>query len=463
MESLGLQIYEVVPPPEVKMMSEYLRAAGYYCTNNDKTDYQFVPTATAWDESSAVAHWQNRKPGQPFFAIFNLNVTHESQVFWPTGMKNLRFRAPFPPDPDNGEPAAWKGRLDSSEWKLLVDEDLDVPVPPYLIDNEPTRHDMRRVYSNIIQMDQQVGFLLDQLEAAGELDNTIVFWYTDHGGPLPRQKRLLYDSGIQVPMIIRFPDKAGAGTVDDQLISFIDLAPTVLSLAELTPPKYFQGQAFLGPHTAKAPRDYIHAAADRFDTEYDMIRAVRDKRYKYLRNFQPEKGYYLPVAYRENMVAMQELLRARDAGTLNEYQDQWFRERKPEEELFDTQYDPHELHNLAGDPTYADQLRELRQECERWMKAIDDKGHIPEGELLESFWPNREQPITSIPFVALVDEKINLSCSTPGASIGYQLIQEGETPTSWTVYTEPFLLPEGTTLRVIADRIGYRKSEVVGR
>ncbi len=458
LESLGLQIYEAVPPSEVKMMSERLRAQGYYCTNNDKTDYQFVPTVTAWDESGPKAHWKNRGEGQPFFAIFNFGVTHESQVFWPTGKKNLRYRAPFPPD--DGPIPDWNDRIDSADWKLLVDEQLDVPVPPYLIDNEATRKDVRRVYSNIVEMDRQVGFLLDQLEAAGELDNTIIFWYTDHGGPLPRQKRLLYDSGIQVPMIVRFPDKKGGGTIDDQLISFIDLAPTVFSLAELPPPNYLQGQAFLGPHAAKQARDYIHAAADRFDTEYDMIRAVRDKRFKYLRNFQPEKGYYLPVTYRENMVAMQELLKAKAAGTLNEVQAQWFRESKPSEELFDTQADPHELNNLADDPNYSDQLLQLREECDRWMKAIEDKGHIPEGELLESFWPNREQPITAAPVIEEVNGKINLSCPTPGASIGYQILQKDKPLNTWKVYTEPFELREGTSLKVIADRIGFAKSEV---
>ncbi len=173
----GIVPYEANPPAEVKMHSEYLRRAGYYCTNNAKEDYQFKKTLTAWDESSPRAHWRNRKAGEPFFAIFNFGVTHESRI--------------------------WVKAEDS----LWVDADLDVPVPPYLPDNEVGQRDMRRMYSNIMEMDQQVGEILSQLEADGLMENTIIFWYGDHGGPLPRQKRLLYDSGIEVPLIVRYPDQ----------------------------------------------------------------------------------------------------------------------------------------------------------------------------------------------------------------------------------------------------------------
>jgi arylsulfatase A-like enzyme len=177
----GVVPYEAVPPPSVKMHSQYLREAGYYTTNNAKEDYQFDKPVTAWDESSRDAHWRNRAPGQPFFAIFNFGITHESQVW---------------------------GRANDSLW---VDEDLDVPVPPYLPDNEVGRRDVRQVYSNIKQMDAQVGEILKQLEEDGLMDETIIFWYADHGGPLPRQKRLLDDSGMRLPLIVRYPDQRRAG------------------------------------------------------------------------------------------------------------------------------------------------------------------------------------------------------------------------------------------------------------
>ena len=163
------------------------------------------------------------------------------------------------------------------------------------------------------------------------LENTIIVWYTDHGGPLPRQKRLLYDSGIKVPMIIRFPDKFRAGELDDRLISFVDFAPTLLSMANIQPEAYHQGKPFEGKFKSKSERLYIHAAADRFDEHYDMIRAVRDKRFKYLKNFNPDKPYYLPLQYRENMATMQELLRLDSVGQLNDNQAQWFRSSIPTE------------------------------------------------------------------------------------------------------------------------------------
>ena len=424
--------YEAMPPAGVKMHSEYLREAGYYATNNSKEDYQFTKPVTAWDESSRQAHWKNRKPGQPFFAIFNFGITHESQV--------------------------WARQQDS----LWVDEDLEVPIPPYLPDNEVGQRDVLQVYSNIKRMDKMVGDALAELEAEGLLDSTIVFWYSDHGGPLPRQKRLLYDSGMRVPMIVRFPNKMGAGEVDDQLISFIDFKPTILSLAGIEPPAYLDGQAFLGSYAAESPRSYVHGAGDRFDEEYDMIRAVRDGQYKYMRNYQPEKPYYLPVAYREQMAIMKELLRMRDAGELNEYQAQWFRETKEDEELFDTVADPHELHNLADDPAYAEKLAELRAEMDRWMEEIDDKGMMPESEYIASIWSDGEQPVTADPTAERNGNQVALATATEGASIGYQVVSEGETPgTHWNVYTGPVALNSGERLLAVAHRIGFKQSETI--
>ncbi len=463
LEQVGLAPYEVVPPPEVRMMSELLRANGYYCTNNDKTDYQFKPTITAWDDSSPYAHWRNRGEGQPFFSIFNFEITHESQVFGPHGYKQMRYNDTFPLDREKQTGQPYSGRQDSSQWQLFVPEDLEVPIPPYLPDTEPVRRDVRRVYSNIVELDRQIGLILRQLEADGLLDQTIIVFYGDHGGPLPRQKRLLYDSGLRVPMIMRFPGGWRAGEVDSQLVSFVDFAPMTFALAGIDPPDYLQGQTFL-TRDGKAPADqrkYIHAAADRMDEYYDMKRAVRDHRFKYIRYFKPAQPFYLPVAYREQMVAMQELLRLRDAGQLDEYQAQWFRTTKPEEELFDTWNDPYELHDLAKDPAYADKLAELRAECERWMKAVDDKGFIPEKELRERFWPGGEQPVTAEPEVTIDDGLVNLSCPTAGASIGYKVLTSGQEPPAWMVYTAPFKLPEGARLKVRAQRIGYAPSPVV--
>jgi len=461
MDQLGLILYEVVPPPEVKMMSQVLRENGYYCTNNDKTDYQFQHPITAWDESGLKAHWRNRPKDKRFFSIFNFGVTHEGHVTRPYRKQLMRYHDPdFPNSISNI--SAFGEMINEEEWELNIPKDLEVPIPPYLPETEIAERDVRRVYSNIVELDRQIGIIIKQLEEDGLLDSTIVVFYGDHGGPLPRQKRLIYDSGIKVPLIIRYPNRHGAGTYDDQLISFIDFAPTTFSVANIEIPTYIQGQAFLGKYKSRKPRKYIHAAADRLDAQVDMIRAVRDKRYKYLRNFNPDQPYYLPVKYREQMAIMQELLRLHEKDSLNEYQTQWFRESKPEEELFDTWDDPNELYNLAHDPTYNDKLFELRRECDRWMKEIDDMGLIPEKEILESFWPDRKQPVTESPEYNIKNGKVTLISNTPGASIGYQLLNDNQDPQeSWEVYLAPISIREDITIVAIAHRLGYKPSDPV--
>ncbi|MDG1952758.1 MAG: sulfatase [Gammaproteobacteria bacterium] len=430
----GLTAYEAVPPAHVKMHSQYFREAGYYTSNNAKEDYQFQKSLVAWDDSSDSAHWRNRNEDQPFFSVFNFGITHESQV--------------------------WR----QSDKPLLIPSALDVPIPPYLQDTDISRGNIRQVYSNVVAMDRQVGEILTQLEEDGLLDSTVIFWYTDHGGPLPRQKRLLYDSGIHVPLIIRFPDGVRAGDIDEQLVSFVDFKSTALSLAGIEPPQYVDGRAFLGDYVNTPNRRYIHAAADRFDSEYDMIRAVRDARFKYLRNFNPEKPYYLPLAYREQMPIMQELLKLRDNEQLNEAQAQWFRASKDEEELFDTLYDPHELVNLAKDPIHAEKLFELRNELDEWVRLVDDKGLMSEGDLIVSMWPGGIQPITSTPVATKRRNnlEITLRSGTDGASIGYQILEEGESVNeAWTIYKEPVTINNTQRLAAVAHRLGFAPSEII--
>ena len=356
-EQTGLPAYEAVPPPEAKMISEWLRREGYYCTNNNKQDYQFKAPKTAWDENGPYAHWRNRNDGQPFFAIFNFTETHESGLFEPYGHRYSETRHYHAGDTTY----TWEtGRMTAEETTIHLPKDTDFKIPPYLPDTDVVRNDLWKVYNNIAEMDRQLGAVLKQLEADGLLDNTIIFFYGDHGGPLPRQKRLIYDSGLNTPMIVRWPNQSGAGTRNEQLVSFIDFAPTMLSLAGVKPPDYMQGQAFLGKFKSTSERKYIHAAADRLDAFTDVIRAVRDGRFKYIRNYRPQQAYYLPVTYRERIPTMQELLRLRDQGKLDHIQMQWFRDHKPSQELFDCQSDPHELTNLAEHPDYQDKTARVR-------------------------------------------------------------------------------------------------------
>ncbi|GGZ25447.1 hypothetical protein GCM10007049_17460 [Echinicola pacifica] len=457
----GLDAYEAVPGPEVKMISEWLRMDGYYCTNNYKEDYQFKAPETAWDESSTYAHWRNRGADQPFFAVFNFTNTHESGLFEPYGFRNIETRHYHSGDRDYVWPK--KGNMTEEETPVHLPKDTEFPIPPYLPNTEVVRRDMWKMYNNIAEMDKQVGAILDQLEEDGLLENTIIFFYGDHGGPMPRQKRLIYDSGLNTPLIIRFPNGQHAGTEDDQLISFIDFAPTLLSLADEAPKDYMQGKAFLGEYKASKERKYIHAAADRFDGFTDVIRAVRDKKFKYIRNYRPEQGYYLPIVYREKIPTMEEMLRLRDAGKLNSTQEHWFLQNKPAEELFDCSTDPHELHNLAEDPAYSEKLDELRAEMDRWLQEIGDDPTVPEEDLITKLWNGKDtQPKTAKPDVQVEDHKVSISSATPGASIGYRMVQaEEKMPQPWTVYQGPFDLPEGKEIMVVAHRIGYKSSQVV--
>ena len=425
----GFDPYEAIPPPEARMFSEYLRTAGYYCTNNSKEDYQFRKTMTAWDKSSNEAHWKDRVPGQPFFSVFNIGVTHESRI--------------------------WAKAEDS----LWVKGDLDVPVPPYLPDTEVGRTDIRRMYSNILEMDARVGELLSELEEANLMDSTIIFWYTDHGGPRPRQKRLLYESGIKVPMIIRFPGQADGGTRDARMTSFVDLAPTVMSLVGLEPPGHMHGSAFLGVHSRTEEPTYVHGAADRFDELMDRARSIRDDRYKLIKYYMPEKPMYLDVGYRRQMPTMQELLRLRDAGELTPDQALWFRETKPPHELFDTHADPHEINDLAEDPSMAEKIEVLSTALDQWIAEIDDTGMIPEEELMATLWPEGSQPVTADPILTILGTTVSISCETEGASIGYQILSsDDEVGDTWCIYAAPFQIEEGAQVVAVAHRLGYLRS-----
>jgi arylsulfatase A-like enzyme len=440
--------YSAVVPHYVRCFTEYLRAAGYYCTNNVKTDYQFEPPLTAWDDLSRTAHWRNRPdPEQPFFAVFNPTITHESGM-WP--------ERPF---------------LAESTPELAFDPD-DMVLPPYFPDTPKVREAMARMYTNIEQADRTLGELLEQLEEDGLAENTIVFHWSDHG-PMPRGKRWPYDSGIHVPMIVRWPGGLEPNTVSDRLLSTVDLGPTVLSLAGIDIPRYMQGRAFLGPQAA-APRQYVYASRDRYDESYDMIRAVRDSRYKYMRHYHPELPYLLWIPFRNRHPILQEMWRLHMAGELEGPQTLMFQPR-PAEELYDTQADPWETVNLAHDPHYAQELARLRKALDAWIDDVGDMGRIPESEMVRQWYPNGAQPQTAAPvFVPICEESpgieaapdggtyhaplmLQFYCATQGASMAYTF-EPGDAP-HWQLYTQPLRLPEGeTAIRAKATRIGYKES-----
>ncbi|MCS7254597.1 MAG: sulfatase-like hydrolase/transferase [Armatimonadota bacterium] len=459
---------QAVPPPFVRCFTEYMRAAGYYCTNNAKTDYNFVhdpkiSTAsaeaaplTAWDESSSKAHWRNRiNPKQPFFAVFNITVTHESQ---------LRSR----------DPNLLK-RIEKLPIKARHDP-AKAPVPPYLPDTPLVRRDIAQHYDTVTLMDMRAGEILRELEEDGLTENTIVWFWSDHGVGLPRGKRWVYDSGIRVPLIIRIPeklrkwaypdnpDRIKPGCVIDDLIAFVDFAPTMLSLAGIPVPKHMQGQAFLGPQKS-APRKFIYAARDRMDETYDIIRAVRDKRFKYIRNFAPHLPYAQEVEYAEETPTMQEWRRLNSEGKLNDVQGFFFLPTKPIEELYDTQTDPYETSNLADDPRYRSVLEAMRAELFRWMRESGDVGLIPEPELMEMMRPKGQWHKTAQPKLQILKQTENevtiaLDCATEGASIAYQIDANGKQG-RWQLYTQPVKVRKGETLIAKACRLGCIDSDEV--
>jgi uncharacterized sulfatase len=353
-------------PAHIKLFPQYFRDAGYYCTNNSKTDYNISgPHGRCWDESSGRAHWRNRpRRDQPFFAVFNYTNTHESHVF--------NYRRP----------------------SSLSDQELHDPnrmsPPPYHPDTPVTRADWAHYLDNITAMDKWAAARLAELETDGLVDDTIVVFWSDHGAGLPRAKRWIYESGTHVPLIVRIPPKfrrpgqGAPGSVSEQLVSLLDLPPTMMKLAGIPVPEHFQGRAFLG-NDLPAQREYIYTIRDRMDERYDMMRGVRDERFKYIRNYQPYKPYFQVINYMEQEHTMRELRRLHALGQLPPKAAQFMAEHKPSEELYDLQADPHEVHNLidqvAARPELAAALDRLRAAHRSWILETRDTGLIPEPEL----------------------------------------------------------------------------------
>ena len=442
--------YLAVPPFYVKAFPEYLRAAGYYTSNRAKTDYQFGVPFTIWDDLGARAHWRNRPdPSQPFFAVFNLEVTHESQT--------------FPSSP-------------ARTGKPPVTNAANLEVPPYYPDSPVVREELARMYDNIADMDGRVAGLLRQLDEDGLAENTIVFFWSDHGDGVPRAKRSLYDAGLRVPLMVRIPSRFGPfaapGTVNDDLVSLIDLAPTVLALAGVDVPLHMQGRVLVGPRPGAAPA-YVFAGRDRMDQEYDMMRSARDAGFLYIRNFSPELPYAGHIIYRNQSAIMQEWLRMQAAGELAGPSALWMRTSRPPEELYDVRRDPHQIANLAGESAHRATLERMRSAVADWMTRVGDQGLINEAEMIQRMWPGGVQPVTAQPYIMrrgateaperrgtlTLHEPMEVVIYVPtqGASIGYTT--EDGPDARWQLYKGPILIREPGTLRAKAIRYGYKESD----
>jgi arylsulfatase A-like enzyme len=340
-----------------KMFPQILREAGYYTSNNNKEDYNLAHTGKVWDESSTKAHWRNRGEKQPFFSVFNFVITHESQI----------RKTPH----------------------QLRHDPRELRVPAYHPDSAEVRHDWAQYYDNIETMDGMVNRTLKELEADGLSDSTIVFFYSDHGAGMPRSKRWPYNSGLQVPLMVHVPEAYRhlapkdyeAGKWTERLISFVDLAPTVLSLAGMKKEEYHQGHAFLGEHIG-AEQDYVFGFRGRMDERIDMVRSVRNQRYVYIRNYMPHRIYGQHVDYMFEMPTTRKWKEVFDSGKANEAQSQFWK-TKPAEEFYDLQTDPDEVKNLAYRPTaeQRSEMNRMRAEQTSLALRIRDVGFLPEHEI----------------------------------------------------------------------------------
>jgi len=371
--SLGTQRLrsEFPIPDHIQGYPRCLHNSCWFTSNNVKTDYNFAGLkkfcAANWDQNSAKAHWRQRKGTQPFFSIFNLVSSHQSRTSVYTFDK-------------------FEKEIGSKLSPELRHDPAKAPIWPYYPDTPLVRRTVARYYDCITFMDRQVGDLLQQLEDDGLADDTIVFFYSDHGMGMPRGKRLLHDSGMHIPMMIRFPEKwkhlapAQPGKTTDRLVSFIDFAPTVLSLAELEIPDYMQGSAFLGPKQG-TPRKYVFGARDRVDEVFDLSRSIRDERYLLIRNYMPHLSWMPPEYYSDQSDMRRELKQLAADGELNASQMTYAAPRKPTLEFFDTKQDPHQVQNLADDPAQQDRIKEMLAALENWQEQTNDLGFFNEPDL----------------------------------------------------------------------------------
>ena len=350
---LGFPYYSSKLAEQIKPFTQILRENGYYTTNNSKMDYNFKLREDAWDESSKEASWEKRNKDQPFFSVFNFGVTHESQIW-------LRDKQELKVDPN------------------------DLSVPPFFPNDSLTRHALAVNYSNLVEMDKQMGEIIDKLKDQGLYENTYIFFYSDHGGPFPRHKRAIYDTGSKVPLVIKFPKRIKVKEKRNyDLLNFIDFAPTILSIVGLEIPKVYQGIAFLGSKKSKNKRNYSYSASDRFDEVTDKIRAVKTKKYKYIRNYDINKPHALNNYYRTQMALMRHLTALNESNLLSAEQKLWFNVPKNLEEFYDLENDPFELNNLIGEKKYSKEIENLRIQLDNWIDQINDPVNIPEKELVK--------------------------------------------------------------------------------
>lgn len=377
-QSIGTHLMrsKLLDPP--RLFTQELRDAGYHVNWHTKLDFNFDPDEAFADRGGwrdAHDDWRPKLaagdlPDQPWLCYVNFGISHESGM-WPVD------------DIEEGRPKGARFNFTAGDplGVPAVHDPAEVEVPPYLPDTPAVRKNIAQHADNVTEVDRQVGEVLDALDKSGQRDRTIVIFMVDHGRGLPREKRWCYRAGLHLPLIVRWPGQVEPGGVSDRLVSWIDLAPTLLSLTGTPIPESYEGRVFMGPDAAPEP-SAVFAGRDRMDEAFDVQRAARDHRYHYTRNFFPQLPFAQRGWYMEYMPAMKELRRLAAAGELTGAAAAWMAETKPAEELFDVATDPHCVHNLADDPAHAQGKAKLSAELDQWMASTGDLGMVPERELI---------------------------------------------------------------------------------
>ena len=410
----NLPIYSAVPKRKVQFFTENLRKMGYYCTNNSKEDYNMEMSPLAWDESNKNAHWRNRNENQPFFSVFNFNITHESKIW-------------------------------SNYKKHSSDEINKIILPPFFPDNNTIKNDFVTNYKNIEKLDEQVGEIINQLKEDGLYKNTAIFFFSDHGGPFPRYKRSIYDSGLKCPLIIKWTETKKE-IRNNQMISFIDLAPTILELTKSEINYKMEGVSFYNQNN----RDYIFAATDRFDEYTDKRRCVRNKGFKLIINCDTNSSTMKPVSYRQNMKTMRILDSLNDLKKNTISMDSWYKKTKPKYELYNIVNDPNELNNLYTNKDYDSVFYELKNKLNNWIDE-SDYGNLTEKQILEEMWPNGVKPKLKEPSIIQKDNGINIISNNNNSSIGWR----NDKTENWKIYLKDEIINPENIFEIIVFKPGY--------
>lgn len=461
---------KAVPPPEVHLLPEYFRAAGYYTTVNALLDAQVMAPPTTFDDVSQTAHWRNRpRPDMPFFASFNGSITHESQIYL-----------------DDDEFLAATSHVTDQQRH----DPAQVVLPPYHPDTAEFRKSWARYLDLISEMDHWVGELLRQLDEDGLADSTIVVFWSDHGVGMPRGKRWLNESGLHEPLIMRWPGRIAPQSVRTDLVSLMDLAPTLLAACGLPVPPHMQGVRLLNGDgdAVPSPNEYVYSTRDRMDEQEDASRSVRDRRYRYIRHFHPDRSPMQHCEYPDRLATWQEfrnlyfgeseqLARGENRSLLTPLQRSLVAATKPREELYDLDNDPHEVRNLADDPAHRETLERLSDLLDEWLTRVNDLGLGDESALIEEWRPGGRPQKTETPSAVYEAGLIRLSCATAGASIGWttqepvptrgdpflphmQLTGVEPNDRGWSLYTGPITGPD-VPVYVRAWRIGFDPSDEI--